>query len=212
MNICLSPIIPCRVKGMKWTVSERARVSQALFSKWMSCESNQMGLTAPDFFLWGFWKEKVFATNSQTLAELKDKITEEIGRIDAATLETAMEGVLSRARSCVAHNGCHLTDVVFHAWKCKTSVNSLSFEVSFVLIGAIERSHDKNKSASRLLGHPVQLHNDKIDLWNGVSRPVSSVNPFIMRVSIILIPRYDVNCIWKVITVSSDWDYNRINL
>ena len=70
--------------------------SQALFSKWMSCESNQKGLTAPDFFLWGFWKEKVFATNSQTLAELKDKITEEIGRIDAATLERVMESMLSR--------------------------------------------------------------------------------------------------------------------
>ena len=129
--------------------------SRALFSKWMSCESNQKGLTAPDFFLWAFLKEKVFASNSQTLAELKDKITEEIGRIDAATLERAMEGVLSRARSYVAHNGGHLTDVVFHTWKYKTSVHSLSFEVSFVLIGAIERSHDKNKSASRLLGHPV---------------------------------------------------------
>ena len=132
--------------------------SQALFSKRMSCESNQKGLTAPDFLLWGFRKDKVFATNSQTLAELKDKITEEIGRIDAATMERAMEGMLSRARSCVAHNGCHLTDVVFHAWKYKTSVHSLSFEVSFVLIGTIERLHDKNKSASRLLGHPVYIY------------------------------------------------------
>ena len=102
--------------------------SRALLSEWMSCESNQKGLTAPDFFLWGFLNEKVFATNSQTLAELKDKITEEIRRIDAATLERAMEGVLSRARSCVAHNGGHLTDVVFHAWKYNTSVHSLSFE------------------------------------------------------------------------------------
>ena len=93
-----------------------------------------------------------------TLVEMKDKITEQIGTIDAATLERAMEGVLSRACSCVVHNGCHLTDVVFHAWKYKTSVLSLSFEVSFVLIGAIERSHDKNKSASRLLGHPVYAY------------------------------------------------------
>ena len=73
----------------------------------------------------------------------------------AATLERVMESVLFRARSCVAHDGCHLTDVVFHAWKYKTFVHSLSFEVSFVLIGAIARSHYKNKSASRLLGHPV---------------------------------------------------------
>ena len=140
----------------------RARSSsRALFSKWMSCENNPKGLTAPD--LWGYLKEKVFATNPQTLAKLKDKITEEIGRIDAATLERAMEGVLSRARSCVANNGCHLTDVVFHAWKYKTYVHSLSFEVSFVLIGAIARSHDKNKNASRLLGHPVL---DQKSTWN----------------------------------------------
>ena len=37
--------------------------------------------------------------------ELKDKIAEEIGRIDAATLERIMESVLSRARFCVAHYG-----------------------------------------------------------------------------------------------------------
>ena len=68
-----------------------------------------------------------------------------------------MESVLVRARSNVAHNGCHLTDVVFHAWKYKTYVHSHSFEISFVLIGAIARSHDKNKNASRLLGHPVYV-------------------------------------------------------
>ena len=111
----------------------------------MSCENNPKGLTAKDFFLWGYLEEEVFETNPQTLAELKDKITEEIGRINAATLERVIESVLSRARSCVAHNGCHLTGVVFHAWKYKTSVHSLSFEVSFVLIGAIARSHDKTK-------------------------------------------------------------------
>ena len=72
-------------------------------------------LTAPDFFLWGYLKEKVFASNPKKLAELKDKITEEIRRIDATTLERVMESVLSRARSCVAHKGDHLTDVVFHA-------------------------------------------------------------------------------------------------
>ena len=62
-------------------------------------------------------------------------------------------------RSCVAHNGGHLTDVVFHTWKYKTSVHSLSFEVSFVPIDAIARSHDKNKSSSRLQGVPEVLKN-----------------------------------------------------
>ena len=50
-----------------------------------------------------------------------------------------------------------LDNVVFRAWKYITSVHSLSFAVSFVLIGAIARSHDKYKGALRLLAHPVFL-------------------------------------------------------
>ena len=69
---------------------------------------------------------------------MKNKITEEIGRIDATTLERVMESVLSREL------------ILAFAF-----VYSHSFEVSFVLIGAIARSHDRNKSASRLWGHPV---------------------------------------------------------
>ena len=54
-------------------------------------------------------KEKVLAADLQTLAERKDKIAEKFRRIDAATLEGVLESALSHARSCVAHNGAHLT-------------------------------------------------------------------------------------------------------
>ena len=37
----------------------------------------------------------------------------------------------------------------------KTYVHSLSFGVSFALIGVLQWSHGRSKSASRLLGHPV---------------------------------------------------------
>ena len=121
----------------------------------MSCEINPKGLTAPDFFLWGYLKQ-LFATKPPTQAEHEEQDhrgNRENRRNNAGQGDG--ERALPRARSCVVHNGGHLTDVVFHAWKYKTYVHSHSFEVSFVLIGAIARSHDRNKSVSRLLGHPV---------------------------------------------------------
>lgn len=56
-------------------------------------------LTAPDFFLWAYLKEKSFASDSKTLGNLKEKIREEVESISAATLERVMESVVSRARS-----------------------------------------------------------------------------------------------------------------
>ena len=82
----------------------------------MSCESNAKGPTAPDFFLWGYLKEKVFATKPPTQAELKNKIhrgNRENRRNNAG--EGDGERALQRAHSCVVHNGGHLTVVVFHA-------------------------------------------------------------------------------------------------
>ncbi|KAJ4427421.1 hypothetical protein ANN_25043 [Periplaneta americana] len=39
-------------------------------------------LTTPDFFLWGYLKDKVYATRPQTLDDLKHNITQEIQDID----------------------------------------------------------------------------------------------------------------------------------
>ena len=64
-------------------------------------------LAPSDFFPWGYLKERVFTNNPQTLADPKQNITEETGRMNSgsATLKRVMESAISRARSCVAHNG-----------------------------------------------------------------------------------------------------------
>lgn len=71
-------------------------------------------LTAPDFFLWGYLKDKVYVNKPQTLQQLKDNIQEEIDRIPQETLNKVMENAIKRAHFCVRENGSHLTDIIFH--------------------------------------------------------------------------------------------------
>ena len=63
-----------------------------------------------------------------------------------------MDSLISRAPSSVAPNA---GDLMFHASEYKTYVHSLSFGDSFVSVGSLQWPHGWDKSASRLLGHPV---------------------------------------------------------
>lgn len=70
-------------------------------------------LTAPDFFLWGYLKSKVYANKPETLQQLKQNICEEILEIQPETLKSVMKQVLKRARVCEAESGGYLRDIVF---------------------------------------------------------------------------------------------------
>ena len=78
--------------------------------------SRSPDLTSPDFFLWGYLKERIYVNKPENLKQLKDNITKEIRELDQETPEAVMEHVLERARMCEAENGRHLKDVIFHAW------------------------------------------------------------------------------------------------
>lgn len=71
-------------------------------------------LTAPDFFLWGYLKNKVYINRPQTLEDLKANIREEFGQIPAEILRKVMLHAQSRVGHCLACRGGHLLDVVFH--------------------------------------------------------------------------------------------------
>ena len=71
-------------------------------------------LTAPDFFLWGYLKSRVYANKPQTLLQLKQNIRDEISGISAEMCETVMKNVIQRARICDANRGGHLADIIFH--------------------------------------------------------------------------------------------------
>lgn len=71
-------------------------------------------LTAPDFFLWGYLKAKVFKENPpRTTDDLKNRIRQEVTNIPLEMLRDVMGNFVLRLRQCVENNGRHLTDVIF---------------------------------------------------------------------------------------------------
>lgn len=71
-------------------------------------------LSAPDFFLWGYLKGKVYANNPRTLQQLKHNIRQEIEDLTPNVLTRVMEHAVKRAQLCIAVRGGHLTDVIFN--------------------------------------------------------------------------------------------------
>jgi hypothetical protein len=70
-------------------------------------------LSACDFLLWGYLKEKVYAHRPHTIQELKDCIREEIQGIPVNMLRKVMDNVRQRAEMCLTSNGAHLSDINF---------------------------------------------------------------------------------------------------
>lgn len=70
-------------------------------------------LTAPDFFLWGYLKQKVYINKPHTLTMLKKNIEEEITAIAQTMLVSTMRNVLKRAEICKRSGGHHLKDIIF---------------------------------------------------------------------------------------------------
>jgi hypothetical protein len=71
-------------------------------------------LTAPDFFLWGYLKGKVYANKPTTIEELKTNIRDEIAEISPEICSKVMKNMIERARICAAAKGGHLADIIFH--------------------------------------------------------------------------------------------------
>lgn len=76
--------------------------------------SRSPDLTAADFFLWGYLKERVYVNKPQTLQHLKNNIEAEIRALGRDILRGVMENTLQRALLCEAENGRHLSDIIFH--------------------------------------------------------------------------------------------------
>jgi hypothetical protein len=75
-------------------------------------------LTAPDFFLRGFFKERAYRNrqHTHTAEELKRAIQAEIAVInqDQDLLRRVFDNFVDRLRQCTATEGGHLTDVMYH--------------------------------------------------------------------------------------------------
>ena len=69
-------------------------------------------LIAPDFFLWGHLKSKVYSNCPTDLHTLKENIREEIAKLSEETLQAVMRSFLTRVHLCIEEGGGHLKDIV----------------------------------------------------------------------------------------------------
>ena len=70
-------------------------------------------LTAPDYFLWGYLKSKVYTNRPTNREELKAAISQCISEVSMETLQAVMNNALVRCRECCLVNGQHLKSVIF---------------------------------------------------------------------------------------------------
>ena len=84
-------------------------------------ECTGIGITYPpystdlnpcDSFLWGNIKDKVYANNPKTIAELKTAIQEVIESIDVSTLQRVLQNFAIRLRHIIAIDGKHIEHVI----------------------------------------------------------------------------------------------------
>ncbi|GBN62021.1 hypothetical protein AVEN_64186-1 [Araneus ventricosus] len=60
-----------------------------------------------DFFLWGYIKQRVYATPPPTLQELRSRITDACASVSPAMLYNVLREVQSRVQMCIVAEGNH---------------------------------------------------------------------------------------------------------
>jgi len=70
-------------------------------------------LTPCYYFLCGYLKTKVSETKPRTIADLKQRIQDEVAAIPVEMLREVMNSFRSRLEECVRRNGSHLEGVIF---------------------------------------------------------------------------------------------------
>jgi len=71
-------------------------------------------LTAPDFFLWGYVKAKVYETQPKTLVELKSRIVNAVRSVSSQLrTKVILEAFPQRCKDCIRYRGGQLDNVVF---------------------------------------------------------------------------------------------------
>jgi hypothetical protein len=69
-------------------------------------------LSACDFFLWGYLKQKVYVNRPHTIQDVKDNIRAEISQIPQNMLQKVMNSVRWRVELCLNSGGAHLSDII----------------------------------------------------------------------------------------------------
>jgi hypothetical protein len=64
-------------------------------------------LSTCDFYLWEYWKGKVYGTNPHTLDELQENIRSAIETIGVIVLRQVYLNMIARAQKCIDSQGSH---------------------------------------------------------------------------------------------------------
>lgn len=70
--------------------------------------SNSPDLSPPDFFLWGYLKDRVYAGKPETITKLNETIREEIRPITRSVCKKVFDNFVLRLKKCTELNGGHL--------------------------------------------------------------------------------------------------------
>ena len=66
------------------------------------------GLDPPDFYMWGYLKDRVYGNNPQTIPDMKAAIT---AAIRAIPREGVIENFTRRIQMCLQSRGAHLEHI-----------------------------------------------------------------------------------------------------
>jgi len=127
INEFLNPNLPPN-NGTLWFQQDGAMAHMAvisiavlrrLFPQWVISRFGDVtwpprspDLMAPDFFLWGYLKSKVYSTLPRDLHELKENIREEFAKLSEETLQTVTHTFITRVHLCILEGGGHLKYIV----------------------------------------------------------------------------------------------------
>ena len=94
---------------------ERATMFGTVISRFrdIAWPTRSPDLTVPDFFLWGFLKDRLFRRRIMSIQELKQAIVDKVAAIDEDLRRRVYGNFQTRLQQCIDVNGRHLPDVIF---------------------------------------------------------------------------------------------------
>jgi len=94
---------------------ERATMFRTVVSRFgdIAWSARSPELTVPDFFLWGFLKDRVFRRRIMTIQELKQAIVDEVATIDEDLWRCVYGNFQTCLQQCIDVNRGYLLDVIF---------------------------------------------------------------------------------------------------
>jgi len=93
----------------RWNVQQRVTCVRSFGD--ITWPAPSLELTVPNFFLWGFLKDRVFRRRIVTIQELKQATVDEVAAIDEDLRRRVYGNLQTRLQQCIDVNGGHLPDV-----------------------------------------------------------------------------------------------------